>query len=124
MKYLIDENLSPTLVERLVTKGLDAAHVVHRGLSGKSDPAIWEYAYRNERVVITLNVSDFLMLAAGSKLHAGLIVLRTAGLNRDEQWGWIEPVVDRLERKRESLVNRVVEVIGKGRFSMRDLPTP
>lgn len=122
MKYLIDENLSPRLIERLADKGLDAAHAAHRGLSGKSDPELWAYAYAEDRVVVTLNVSDFLMLAADSELHAGLIVIRRAGLSREEQWEWLEPVVDSLEEKGEPLINRVVEVTAKNRFSVRDLP--
>jgi hypothetical protein len=49
-------------------------------------------------------------------------VLRSRGLTRDEQWAWLEPVVDSVAASGEDLVNRVVEVHGPGRFKVRSLP--
>lgn len=85
MKALIDENLSPTLVDRLGELGVAAVHIVHLGKAGLTDPALWKLAFEEDRVVITINAGDFLVLAEGSDLHAGLIVLRSRGLSRDEQ---------------------------------------
>lgn len=41
MKLLLDENLSPTLVQRLASVGVPAVHVAHCGLSGATDPVVW-----------------------------------------------------------------------------------
>jgi hypothetical protein len=55
----------------------------------------------------------------------GLIVLRIAGgLSREEQWAWVEPVVDWLLTTGEMLVNKAVVVTGKGKFQCVDLPHP
>jgi predicted nuclease of predicted toxin-antitoxin system len=40
MKILLDENLSPTLVQKLGALGIVAQHVAHLGKSGLSDPAL------------------------------------------------------------------------------------
>lgn len=121
-KFLIDENLSPKLVDHLASKGLAAQHVVYVGLSGCTDPEVWRYAYEHDQIVITLNVEDFLQLAGNVGLHPGLIVMRRSGLNRQEQWRELEPVIDELLRSGESMVNRIVEVNGSGQFTIRALP--
>jgi hypothetical protein len=50
-------------------------------------------------------------------------VLRVSGgLSRDEQWAWVEPVIDWLIASGETLVNMAVVVTGKGKFTCVDLP--
>lgn len=122
MNILLDENLSPRLVQLLAAKGVPAQHVAHVGLSGASDPEVWRYAYEHDQVVVTINASDFLVLAGSVDLHPGLIVLRSRGLTRQEQWGWLEPVVDEVVRLGEDLLNKAVEVTGPGKYQLRDLP--
>jgi predicted nuclease of predicted toxin-antitoxin system len=122
VKILLDENLSPALVQKLGGLGVAAQHIAHVGKSGLSDPELWRYAYEHDQVVITVNASDFLRLAEGASLHAGLIVLRAQGLTREEQWEWIRPVIEALLASGEDLVNRAVEVTGPGKFSVQKLP--
>ena len=124
MKLLIDENLTPTLVQRLASVGVPAVHVAHCGLSGATDPAVWRYAFDHDLVVVTSNAGDFLRLAEGVELHPGLIVLRAGHLTREEQWAWLEPVARRLVAAVEDLANRALIVTGKGRYTIRDLPPP
>lgn len=110
-KLLIDEDLSPKLVERLAGRGIFAQHIAHLGREGMTDPELWRYAYDHDLVVVTVNVSDFLMLASPSELHAGVIAIRGASLTRDESWAWLD------------LVNKLVEVHGPGDFVVRDIPS-
>lgn len=125
MKVLVDENLSPSMVQRLAAKGVAAAHVAHVGLSGGTDPEVWKYAYEHDQIVVTMNAGDFLHLATEVEVHPGLIVLRPAGgLSRDEQWDWVEPVVDHLLASGEGLVNKAVLVTAFGKFTVVDLPPP
>ncbi len=58
MNVLLDENLSPRLVQLLAAKGIAAQHVAHVGLSGASDPEVWRYAYEHDQVVVTINATD------------------------------------------------------------------
>jgi len=122
MKILLDENLSPTLVQKLGTLGIAAQHVAHLGKSGLSDPALWSYAYEHDQVVVTINAVDFLRLAAAGPLHAGLIVLRAQGLTREEQWEWLRPALEWLLGAHEDLVNKAVEITGPSKFVTRKLP--
>jgi predicted nuclease of predicted toxin-antitoxin system len=124
VKVLLDENLSPTQVQRLAAKGVAAVHVAHLGRSGATDPEVWEYAFEHDQIVVTINASDFLRLAERGDLHAGLVVFRVGGLSRTEQWAWLEPVVDHLLEEGGSLVNRAVVVNGPSRFTFVDLPPP
>ena len=123
MNLLIDENLSPSIVHRLAAKGVPAVHVAHIGLPGVTDPDLWRYAFDHDQVVVTINAADFLFLAGSVELHPGLIVLRTtAGLSRDEQWAWVEPVVDWPLRGDQQLVNEAAIVTGRGKFECIRLP--
>jgi len=122
MRLLIDEQLSPTLVDRLAKEGIFAQHVAHIGLGGKPDPTIWRHASENDQIVVTMNAGDFLALAAGIELHPGLIVLRESGLTREEQWARREPVVNYIKEAGVSLVNQVVEVHGPNEFELREIP--
>lgn len=121
MKILLDENLSPTLVAKLGKIGIAAQHVAHLGKRGLSDRALWRYAYEHDQVV-TINAADFLRLAAAGPLHAGLIVLRSQGLTREEQWDWIRPVVEMLLDSNKNLVNKAIEITGREKFAVRNLP--
>lgn len=122
LKLLIDENLSPTLVEKLATKGVLAQHIAHLGRDGLLDPPLWRYAFEHDMAVVTRNAEDFIALAEGSELHAGVIVLRGVGLTREETWARLEPVVDHVLAGGVDLVNKVVEVHGPGDFEIRDVP--
>ncbi|MGQ0663756.1 MAG: DUF5615 family PIN-like protein [Pseudomonadota bacterium] len=125
MKLLLDENLSPRLVERLAPIGIYAAHVAQLGLAGRSDPDLFRYAHENDLTVVTINAADFLTLASGVDLHPGLIVLRVSGLTADEQWDHLAPALaDCLARSdpRLDMVNHVIEIQGVGRFRRYPLP--
>ena len=86
MQLLLDENLSPRVAGWAQAAGWPARCVAHIGLQGASDEAVWEEAWRRDEVVVTINASDFLVLARGVEVHPGLIVLRQSGLSREEQW--------------------------------------
>ena len=53
MKFLLDENLSPRLVQRLVSLFGGLTHVRDIGLQRGDDKIIWEWAKVNGYTVIT-----------------------------------------------------------------------
>jgi predicted nuclease of predicted toxin-antitoxin system len=125
LKLLLDQNLSPRLVPRLADLGIYAMHVAHAGRAGLSDPALFRYAFEQDMAVVTINAEDFLTLAADCELHPGLIVLRVGGLTADEQWQYLEPIVQILTADPDTgtgLVNEVVEILGPGKFRRYGLP--
>ena len=58
MKLLLDQNLSPRLVNRLASVYLDMSHVALVGLDRASDAEVWEYARANDYIIETKD-SDF-----------------------------------------------------------------
>ena len=58
MKLLLDENLSPRLVDVLADTYPDSAHVHQCGLSAADDTAIWDYAKKNGFTIVSKD-SDF-----------------------------------------------------------------
>lgn len=84
---LLDEMYSPSLTKRLRDSGQDVVAVldVEVGLASRSDDDVLAWAARNNRCVVTENISDFARLAALGATHAGIIFVsaqrfpRTAG---------------------------------------------
>lgn len=74
---LLDEMYPPALAKRLRDNGHDvlAAHDVKVGLASRPDDDVLAWAARNNRCVVTENISDFARLAAQGATHAGLIFL-------------------------------------------------
>jgi predicted nuclease of predicted toxin-antitoxin system len=88
---LLDEMYPPSLAQRLRDAGHDVLAVldIQVGLASHSDDEVLAWAARNDRCVVTENISDFARLAALAVPHAGIIFVssqrfpRTAnGLNR------------------------------------------
>lgn len=58
MKLLFDENLSPSLVRRLIDVFPDSAHVYELGLGSADDNTISKFAREHDNVVVTKD-ADF-----------------------------------------------------------------
>ncbi len=122
MKFLLDENISPALAAYLAEVGVFASSVPHIGLAGRPDHEVWRYALDYDFAVVTTNARDFIALLGGDA-HPGLIILRESGLSRTEQWSRLRPVVDFLNSEvSDFLLNKLVEIQGIGKFSVRDIP--
>ena len=123
VRLLLDEHFSPSLVRRLADLGVYSAAVAHVGLTGQQDPEIWRHALAGDFAVVTMNGRDFLPLIE-TGMHLGLILFREGALTREEQWLWLEPVVQAVLATGDPdfLLNRVVEVWGPGEFDLRDMP--
>lgn len=123
MKLLLDENLSVRLPNRLARHGIYAEHVVHRSLQGKPDQHIWKYANEHDLIVVTINVKDFLSLAADTEIHAGVIALRESGLNISGQADRILKAVEEIQAHESGqLLNQVLEVRAETKLVWHEIP--
>lgn len=120
MKFLIDECLSPKLVEVATRAGhVESAHVNHRGMMGWSDSRVTRKAIDESWTLVTRNSDDFRPRAGSSSLapcclsepiHPGLVCLDCPeGSNGVQQPEYFEAALDHL-RAADDLVNRVLEV--------------
>ena len=123
MRLLLDEHLSPTLVERLSELGIFAQSVPHVGMAGASDGEIWQFAFAHDFAVVTTNARDFIELL-DIDVHGGLIVLRESGLTREEQWARLKPVLEYLIslEDEDCMVNKLVEITAQGKYKIRQIP--
>ena len=128
MKFLIDEDLSPKVAERLrIEGGLDVIHVRERDLLGKPDPIILQRAYEEDRILVTANVKDFQRLARARELHPGIVLFLAGSLSRDEQLALLYKAVAELEQELlegRDMINRILEIAENGECNFYDLPLP
>ena len=127
MKLLLDEHLSPRLASRCAQeRGIFAGCVAHLGLSGASDPDVWQYACAHDYVMVTTNARDFVPLL-DVEVHPGMIVLREGDLSRDEQWDRLAVAVDYVNREADPdnyMINRVIEILDSHHLVVREIPSP
>ncbi len=120
VKLLLDENISPWVAHRLCKEdGIDACGIRDRGLLAASDPEVLEYAFKEDRILVTKNVDDFDKLARSRELHAGIILLEEGGLPRTGQLRVIRRAVASLEA-RADMVNCVMRVAADETVTFED----
>lgn len=120
MRLLIDECLSPALLEVAHQYGVEAYHVAHRGLSGAKDHAILRLMLEQGFTLVTNNRDDFLALIGDAELHPGLIVI-LPNVSRADQIRLFELAL-REAIAGKSLINRVVEIDAHGIVGVYELP--
>lgn len=118
LQFLIDECLSPALVETAATFDAIAYHAVWHGLSHRSDRTIAALCIERDLVVVTANGSDYRSIYNRIDVHPGLIVL-PGELLRARQIVLFEIVLRRLSVERD-LVNQLLEIDELGSFEIRD----
>jgi len=120
VKLLLDENVSPRVAEALRQDGIDACGVRDRGLLEASDHEVLEWAFTDDRILVTKNVGDFEKLASARELHAGIVLLEDGDLNRAAQLSTIRRVVELLRQERD-LINRILRVAADGTMQLEDI---
>jgi hypothetical protein len=118
VEFLVDENLSPTLVQLANQRGFVCSHVSSLGFAGDKDWELRDKILDGDWTFITANSPDIRGPghAPGSKgeyadiaLHAGLVCINAPrGTNRAVQHAVMNEVLDELEALGD-LTNQVLE---------------
>lgn len=108
MKFLIDECLSPTLVDEARLAGFEAYHVVHIGKASWRDWDLVAHAVAQDLILVTNNATDFRDLYAGEELHSGLVII-VPSVDRETQRRLFQFVLSVLAEAPD-LANKVLEV--------------
>jgi predicted nuclease of predicted toxin-antitoxin system len=86
MRFLIDENLSPTLVDLARQRGHEALAVRDLGLLNAKDWTLLERVQNEDWTLVTNNVGEFRKrYARKTTLHAGVVFLVDVDAGRDVQ---------------------------------------
>lgn len=75
-RFLFDEHVSVQAMKQLQSRGVDVIHVGDAGLLRTDDAVIFDWARREDRIIVTRNYQDFAPLVA----EAGRQRLRFPGV--------------------------------------------
>lgn len=98
MKFLIDNQLPPSLTRFLCDRGLECQHVSDLQLDKASDREIWSYAEAHQCVVISKD-EDFLHLAKQKESTACLIWIRLGNCRKQTLLKAFETTLPQIENK-------------------------
>jgi len=119
VRVLLDENVSPSIVPQLRTDGHDVYHVRDMGLRGLPDHVLWRRAIDEGRILVTINVRDFLKLAEKAELHGGLVTF-PSGSTPHEQLSLIRAGLAALSGV--GALNRWAKLGNDGSVEITELP--
>lgn len=90
----LDENLGRSHVELLRKSGYNADRVHDEGLSGETDPTVWERVCAEKRFFITIDLdfADVRQYPPGS--HPGILLLRARNRSRSAVLRVLERVLN------------------------------
>lgn len=87
IQLLIDECLTPRLVETANRFGYVAFHVLHRGWRGNADVVLLGRLREESLTLVTNNWQDFAPLLRREEIHAGAMVIPTCpARSRSRPW--------------------------------------
>lgn len=120
MRFLVDECVSPLVVERLVVAEHDAVHVHAVGLTGQPDSVVLDTAAADHRVLVTLD-TDFGALIAHSHAELPSIVMFRGEVTRQPA-AQAALLLANLDQFDVDLTEGAIVVIGDDRVRVRRLP--
>jgi predicted nuclease of predicted toxin-antitoxin system len=120
MRLLLDNNLSPRLVELLTVQGWDVGHVRALGLRAAKDEAVLETARNDGRVLVSADTDFGALLAASHDPGPSIVLVRRVVGRRVEDMAGI--LIANLPQVEEDLRLGSIVVIGDDSLRIRRLP--
>jgi predicted nuclease of predicted toxin-antitoxin system len=123
-RFLIDENLSPALVEPARERGFEAMHVNHLGLRTETDWDLLKVIAEQDWVLVTNNAIEFRGRYGTVEVHPGVIFLLPA-VRRLKQVQLFEAALN-FAQTLPDMINRALDVTfdpnGNATMTLYDLP--
>lgn len=122
IQLLIDECLTPKLVEVANAFGYVAYHVLHRGWQSSADPVLLRFLREESLTLVTNNWQDFGPMLRREEIHAGAIVI--PNVPRADQIAALEQALRAIQAVAPPLdmINTVVEVDVSGEVRIYQMP--
>lgn len=120
MKFLLDENLSPTLATLLSAAGHEAVHISGLGMRSAPDPEVFDVAVSRGCTLISADTDFGALLAIRHTAHPSLLLLRRAANRRASEQARL--ILDNLATVAGDLAAGAVVVLGERTIRIRHLP--
>ncbi len=120
MRLLLDNNLSPRLVEMLTVEGWDVAHVHALGLRAATDKVVLRTARDDDRVLVSADTDFGALLAASHEPGPSVVLVRRVIGRRVEDLAGI--LIANLPQVGDDLRLGSIVVIGDDSLRIRRLP--
>ncbi len=120
MRLLLDEGLSPRVLDLLSAAGHDVVHVRDIGLQSKPDPVVLAAAQKQSRVLVTLDTDFGALLALSGAKQPSVILFRGEVTRRPE--GQAMLLLANLDQITTDLNTGAAIVLGNDRVRVRRLP--
>jgi len=92
VRFIVDANLPPALARALTAQGHHAEHVMDVGLHESEDDSIWDYAAKQQAVIITKD-ADFPKLLARPLPTLAVVWLRVGNCRNPVLFSWFLPLL-------------------------------
>lgn len=119
MKFLADMGIAQRIVQWLRENGHDAVHLRDERLHRLPDDAIFEKAFREQRIILTFDLDFGEILACSGDKHISVILFRLLNTRTPH-------VIDRLKKVLEDTADALQEgaivVVEESRHRIRRLP--
>ena len=122
MKFLIDNNLSPALVEHLGADGHEAVHVRRYTLQSAPDEVVLQRARDEGRVLISADTDFGALLARQHADRPSVLLLRRATPRRALDQAPL--ILANLPAIEDDLAAGAVVILSDNRLRIRRLPLP
>lgn len=119
MKFLADMPISPRTIEFLRRKGYHAIRVDKLKMAKATDREIFDYAIKNEMIIITTDLDFGTILAYTKKKKPSIIILRLKNPSPKVINDLLEKGLPNVE---EYLRKGAIIVIGEDKIRIRELP--
>jgi predicted nuclease of predicted toxin-antitoxin system len=120
MRFLLDENLSPKLVDLLGRDGHDVVHVRDIGLASASDEVVIAAASADDRILISADTDFGTLLARSHASRPSFVLIRRASGRRAIDQAAL--IIDNLVAVEADLAVGAIVVLGDSTVRIRRLP--
>lgn len=120
MRFLVDQNLSPVVAERLRSAGHNAVHTGDIDLATAHDRHIIAIAAQQDRVIVSADTDFGTLLAESSTTSPSVVLLRLRSPRRAEQLASL--LLANLDAMIDDLTAGAIVVIEDERVRIRQLP--
>jgi len=119
IRVVVDMNLGPAWVAALTAAGIDAVHWSSVGAPNAPDTVIFEWAARNDRIVITCDLDFSQILAASRATRPSVLILRAQDVTAGSMG---RTVASALLQHADALTDGALIMLDANRSRLRMLP--